>query len=72
MVMLSHDLKNFDDLPNAAFVDVNVVAALFGCRPPTVWLRVRKKELPTPRKFSMHTRWNVGELRAVLKGGASE
>ncbi|WOD18963.1 helix-turn-helix transcriptional regulator [Paraburkholderia kirstenboschensis] len=60
------DLKNFDSLPNAAHVDVNVVAALFGCKPPTVWLRVRRKELPAPRKFSAHTRWNVGELRKCL------
>jgi predicted DNA-binding transcriptional regulator AlpA len=71
MVKSLHDLKNFDNLPNAAFVDVNVVAGLFGCKPPTVWLRVRKKELPAPRKFSMHTRWNVGELRAVLQGEAA-
>lgn len=68
MVNSLQDQKNFDNLPDAAHVDVNVVATLFGCKPPTVWLRVRKKELPTPRKFGAHTRWNVGELRAVLRG----
>jgi predicted DNA-binding transcriptional regulator AlpA len=64
----SQDSRNFDGLPDAAHVDVNVVATLFGCKPPTVWLRVRHKKLPAPRKFGAHTRWNVGELRAALRG----
>jgi predicted DNA-binding transcriptional regulator AlpA len=64
--MRSKDLKEFDDLPNAAHVDVHVVAILFGCKPPTVWSRLRRKELPEPKKFGSHTRWNVGELRAAL------
>nr|WP_080410204.1 transcriptional regulator [Burkholderia ubonensis] len=68
MVNSLQDLKNFDNLPDAAQVDVNVVAALFGCKAPTIWLRVRRGELPAPRKFCAHTRWNVGELRAVLMG----
>lgn len=60
------DLKNFDILPNAAHVDVNVVAALFGCKPQTVWWRVRNQKLVAPRKFGAQTRWNVGELRKHL------
>ncbi|WP_244125050.1 helix-turn-helix transcriptional regulator [Burkholderia gladioli] len=60
------DLKRFDDLPNSAHVDVKTVAALFGCSVPTVWNRARSGELPAPRKFSAHTRWNVGELRKRL------
>ena len=64
--MRTKDLKEFDALPNAAHVDVNVVAVLYGCKPPTVWARLRRKELPEPKKFGSHTRWNVGELRAAL------
>ena len=64
--MRKKDLTDFDDLPNAAHVDVNVVAALFGCKPPTIWSRLRRNELPQPKKFGSHTRWNVGELRAAL------
>jgi predicted DNA-binding transcriptional regulator AlpA len=64
--MPSKDLAKFDELPNAAHVDVIVVAALFGCKTPTVWARLRKNELPQPKKFGSHTRWNVGELRAAL------
>lgn len=64
--MRTKDLADFDHLPNAAHVDVNVVAALFGCKPPTIWARLRRNELPQPRKFGSHTRWNVGELRTAL------
>jgi len=67
-VSSSQELREFDKLPDAAHVDVNTVAALFGCKPPTIWLRVRRKALPAPRKFGAHTRWNVGELRKVLQG----
>lgn len=66
--MLSNDLKNFDSLPDAAHVDVRTVAALYGCKVVTVWSRLRKKELPEPRRFGSHTRWNVGELRRALQG----
>lgn len=64
--MITKDLAEFDQLPNAAHVDVHVVAGLFGCRVATVWARLRKDELPKPRKFGSHTRWNVGELRVAL------
>lgn len=65
------DLSNFDKLPDAAHVDVHVVAALFGCKTPTVWARLRRKELPAPRKFGAHTRWNVGDLRGALAAGSA-
>lgn len=65
--MSTHEIIAFDQLPNAAYVGVNTVAMLFGCKPVTVWLRVRKNKLPRPRKFGAHTRWNVGELRKALE-----
>ena len=69
------DVVHFDVLPDAAYVDVHVVAALFGCKVPTIWARLRRCQLPKPRKFGSHTRWNVGELRVLLgnegKGGAA-
>ncbi|RDK01630.1 helix-turn-helix transcriptional regulator [Paraburkholderia lacunae] len=61
-------LKNFDSLPNAAAVDVHTVAALCGCSVATAWDRARRGVLPKPRKIGGSTRWNVGELRAVLLG----
>ncbi|MGF6757267.1 putative DNA-binding transcriptional regulator AlpA [Paraburkholderia sp. GAS42] len=65
---LADTLKNFDSLPNAAGVDVQTVAALCGCSVATTWERARRGALPKPRKIGGSTRWNVGELRAVLTG----
>lgn len=66
------DLFNFDSLPSAAHVDVHTVAALFGCKTPTIWARLRRKEIPAPRRFGSHTRWNVGEIRTALQEGAAK
>ncbi|MEX3896321.1 helix-turn-helix transcriptional regulator [Paraburkholderia sp. BR10954] len=59
-------LRNFDALPDAAWVDVNVVAALYGCSVPTAWRRSRLGAIPRPRKFYGSTRWHVGTLRIAL------
>ncbi|WP_082750564.1 helix-turn-helix transcriptional regulator [Burkholderia sp. MSMB0856] len=61
-------LQNFDSLPNAAGVSDTVVAALCGCNVSTVWDRAKRGDLPKPIKIGGSTRWNVGELRAVLTG----
>lgn len=64
-------LRNFDALPDSANVRLPVVAALFACSTVTVWRRVKKGTLPTPRKLSEGvTAWNVGELRKALRGEA--
>jgi hypothetical protein len=62
------DLVDFDLLPNAAHVNVKVVAGLFDCEAQTVWARLRRGAIPAPRKFGAHTRWNVGDLRKALAG----
>lgn len=60
-------LKNFDALPNSAFVQLCIVCALFCCSPATVWRRVRSGELVAPHRIGARTtRWQVGELRAAL------
>lgn len=66
------DLVNFDQLPDAAHVNVHTVAGLYGCKVPTIWARLRRKEIPAPRHFGAHTRWNVGQLRQALKGIAQQ
>lgn len=63
-------LRNFDSLPDAGFVRLPVVAALFACSPATVWRRAGKS-LPAPRKLSEKvTAWRVGDLRKALRGEA--
>ncbi len=60
-------LRDFDTLPNAASVRVNVVAGLYACSIPTVWRMAEDGRIPRPRKLSTRvTGWNVGELRAAL------
>lgn len=65
--MFPNDLVNFDRLPDAAHVNVTTVAGLYGCTEATIWLRLRKNQIPQPRRFGAHTRWNVGELREALQ-----
>lgn len=60
-------IATWDDLPNDAQVNVKVVALVTGTSVPTVWRHARIGLLPAPRHFGGSTRWNVGELRAVLR-----
>lgn len=65
-------LKNFDSLPDSAFVRQPVVKALFGFSDSTVWRRVKSGALPAPEKQGPRvTAWNVGKLRRVLQGAAA-
>ena len=62
-------LKNFGSLPDEAHVRQPVVEALYACSAATVWRRVKNGLIPSPAKFSNgHTAWNVGKLRAALRG----
>lgn len=60
-------LKNFDSLPNAAFVRLPVVTGILGCSKATVWRRCKQGELPNPVKLSAGTTaWRVSDIRAHL------
>jgi predicted DNA-binding transcriptional regulator AlpA len=62
-------LKNFDLLPDSAFVKQEVVEGLFACSPSTVWRMVKRGELPQPHKITARSsRWQAGELRKARKG----
>ena len=64
-------LQNFDSLPNAAHVRVDVLSGLLAQSVATTWRRVRADPaFPKPRKLGpQHTAWNVGDVRAYLAGG---
>jgi predicted DNA-binding transcriptional regulator AlpA len=68
VISITKELSLVDQLPNAAHIDVHTVAALFGCKVPTIWARLRRGEIVAPRKFGAHTRWNLGQIREALKG----
>ncbi len=60
-------LKDFDDLPDSAFVRLPTVAALFACHGATIWRRVGSGDLPQPVHLGPRsTAWRVGDLRAKL------
>ena len=60
-------LAAFDNLPDAAFVRVGVVAALHSVTPVTIWNWARDGKVTPPRKIGPNvTAWNVGELRRNL------
>ncbi len=61
-------LPQFDELPNSAYVSLEVVARLFGISNPTVWRWVKSGHLPNPVKLGPNsTRWAVGALRERLR-----
>lgn len=61
-------LRDFDELPNAAVVDVRIVAALCGWNTGTVWRHVSEGNFPKPIKIGGSTRWRVSDLRSYLSG----
>jgi predicted DNA-binding transcriptional regulator AlpA len=68
---LPDPLRNFDNLPNAAYVRLPVVLMLFGVSRTTVWRMCKSSSMPAPKKLGRRVAvWNVGELRQVLNAGA--
>ena len=62
-------LKNFDSLPDSAYVQQAIVEGLFDCSSSTVWRMVKRGELPKPHKITNRSiRWQVGQLRKARKG----
>lgn len=60
-------LAEFDRLPDAAYVRLPVVMALFACSDETVRRRVKAGAIPAPVKLGPRsTAWKVGELRRAL------
>lgn len=65
-------LKNWDQLPNGAYVRLPVVSGLLGISPATVWRYVQSGRLPSPHRFGggRCSAWSVGEIRRAMSGGA--
>lgn len=60
-------LKYFDELPNSAYVSIEVVSGLYDKSYATIWRQVRDGLIPAPHKLGKRTtRWNVGDLRSSL------
>jgi hypothetical protein len=59
-------LAGVDKLSNLARVRLPVVAALYDCHPATVWARVRRGEIPAPKKVGGSALWSIADLRKAL------
>lgn len=65
---LTPSLANFDELPDAAMVDIRTVSALMGRGRSTIWRDVKLGRFPAPVKMGPGcTRWNVGVIRRTLE-----
>lgn len=60
-------LQHFDALPDSAFVDINIVAALFGVSKATIQRGIKAGTFPAPvsMEFCSHTRFRVRDIRAA-------
>lgn len=64
-------LRNFNDLPDQAFVRLPVVLMLLGVSRSTVWRLCKSGALPAPKKLGSHIAvWSVRDLRNVLNSGS--
>ncbi len=64
-------LRNFDSLPDSAYVRLPVVCMVSARSGASVWRHSKSGTLPAPHRLSEGvTAWNVGELRKALRGEA--
>lgn len=60
-------LTQFDRLPDSAYINVKVVARLYGISVPSCWRHCKAQKMPPPIKISEGcTRWSVKSIRADL------
>lgn len=68
---LPDPLRNFNGLPDQAFVRLPVVLMLLGVSRSTVWRLCKSGALPAPKKLGSRIAvWQVKNLREVLNSGS--
>lgn len=63
------NITGFDQLPDTALININVVAAIINCGVSTAWRYLAlDPDFPKPIRFSKrNTRFKVGDIRDYLK-----
>ena len=56
----------FDTLPDAALIDIQVLARLLDKSEPTAWRYRREGLVPPPVRLGRATLWRVSDIRAFL------
>ena len=68
---LPDPLRNFNGLPDQAFVRLPVLLMLLGVSRSTVWRLCKSGALPAPKKLGSRIAvWQVKALREVLNSGS--
>ena len=68
---LPDPLRNFNGLPDQAFVRLPVLLMLLGVSRSTVWRLCKSGALPAPKKLGSRIAvWQVKDLREVLNSGS--
>ena len=66
---LSERVRNFDNLPDDALLDVRDVGILASRSRASIWRDTRDGRLPKPISIGAQAkRWRVADVRAYLKG----
>ena len=61
--------RDFDQLPDCALIGTAAVVTLLAKSRTTIWRMTKDGTLPKSRKIGgSHNRWQVGEIRALLRG----
>lgn len=65
-------VRNFDSLPDSAFVRFPTVCCMFSISPATGWRWIKSGRLPSPHKIGPRASgFKVADLRHVLSQGKS-
>lgn len=68
---LPDPLRNFNGLPDEAYVRLPVVLMLLGVSRATVWRLCKSGALPAPKKLGSRIAvWSVQDLRKALNSGS--
>ncbi|MDO9206515.1 AlpA family transcriptional regulator [Methylotenera sp.] len=64
-------LKNFDQLPDSAYIRLPVMKGLYGVSSSSIWRGVKNSTIPKPVKLTERTTaWSVRLVRAALAAKA--
>ena len=60
-------LRDFDQLPDSAYIRLPIIKRLYGVSAATIWRGVKNGTIPKPSKLSERcTAWSVKAIRADL------
>jgi len=68
---LTKQFRNIDELPDASLLALPSVSQLLGISSNTIW-RWSRSGLLKPIRIGSSTRWQLGDLRSMIRAGAGQ